>query len=381
MPYASWDSAVADEMSAERVRDLHLLAADIIGIESELDPALSCDAQLAQLRRRVEEFVNTAGTTAPERRAEAYELLAAIHRLQHSELEATLAHQLSTLEEIRDSIDEFSGLSPRELIDVVPVRICRDLSFGRAMISTISGAIWLPQHLHIAEDRGPESTEFERFVTGARIPLSSAPLETELIRRRTATRVPDPVSDKRTHKQIVSVSRCWSYIAAPITFRGRAIGILHADRPQNRGIITKDDLELMATFAECLSIIFESAFLQERMKQQLERATDTYARVVSMLDDAGGTPARVVQLPLQRPARPPQPARTGIALLTSREREVLAHLATGATNAQIARNLVVSEATIKSHLKQISKKLRTTSRAAAVAAYARMAQGPYGIAQ
>jgi DNA-binding CsgD family transcriptional regulator len=59
--------------------------------------------------------------------------------------------------------------------------------------------------------------------------------------------------------------------------------------------------------------------------------------------------------------------------LTSREREIMSHVATGATNGQIARCLVISEGTVKSHLKHIAKKLNTSSRAAAVATYAAIA--------
>ncbi|WP_281168898.1 helix-turn-helix domain-containing protein [Gordonia aichiensis] len=60
------------------------------------------------------------------------------------------------------------------------------------------------------------------------------------------------------------------------------------------------------------------------------------------------------------------------AFLTPREREVLAQMTTGATNAQIARALVISEETVKSHLKQISKKLGTSTRSAAVARFAQL---------
>lgn len=381
MPHASWIPAVDERSFDERMKDLFLLATELFGIEYESNLSLSYQAQLARLRAHVEELIDRADTT-PERRSEAYELLTTIHRLQHTDLDTALAHQLSSLSEIRDGIDDLSELAPRELVGAAPVRVCRDLSFGRALISTISGSVWLPQHLHIEEDRGPETRDFEEFVDGARIPLSEAPMETELIRRRTPTLVPDPLSDKRTHKRLVGVARSWGYVAAPITLRGKAVGMLHADRPQNRGLITLDDLELLATFAECLSIILESAILQDRMQRQVKRATDAYAQVVSMLDD-GDTELTWAPHPLgpaRTSPRHPQSPPPGSALLTSREREVLAHLATGATNAQIARNLVVSEATIKSHLKQISRKLGTSSRAAAVAAYVRMTQKPYGIA-
>lgn len=59
------------------------------------------------------------------------------------------------------------------------------------------------------------------------------------------------------------------------------------------------------------------------------------------------------------------PARS--AALTSREREVLALVAQGVPNRGIARELFVSEATVKTHLVHIYAKLGVADRAAAVA--------------
>ena len=57
---------------------------------------------------------------------------------------------------------------------------------------------------------------------------------------------------------------------------------------------------------------------------------------------------------------------------------IMSYVATGATNGQIARCLVISEGTVKSHLKHIAKKLNTSSRAAAVAVYAGIATAVTG---
>lgn len=56
------------------------------------------------------------------------------------------------------------------------------------------------------------------------------------------------------------------------------------------------------------------------------------------------------------------------ARLTRRERDVLALVARGLTNKGIAREMVISENTVKSHLKSIFEKLDVDSRAGAVAA-------------
>jgi DNA-binding NarL/FixJ family response regulator len=77
---------------------------------------------------------------------------------------------------------------------------------------------------------------------------------------------------------------------------------------------------------------------------------------------------RLIEEFVRRPTRDPTLA-TNLASLTVRERDVLAHLARGLANAEIAEVLGVGEATVKTHVANILLKLRLSSRAAA-AAYA-----------
>jgi DNA-binding CsgD family transcriptional regulator len=331
--------------------------------------------QLGNLRQRLEQRIALPSDPTDDWAATA-ELSISILRLECELLDHDLARQVRCLSKIRHALGDLRGLLPREMIHAAPVVLSRELAFARTMISSVRGSLWLPQHLHIAgEDADPQSQAFRKYVDGAQIQLADAPLETELVRKRCGVFAPSPMEDRRTFKEFVEVSGCFGYVAAPITVQGRAIGILHADRPEPHGIVTMDHLEQLEAFAECLSVAFESAVLEEKAAQQRIEVDNLCANVDELL----GRSARPVlwslpgAVPLQLHHAYHRGEEPAVPALTAREREIMSHVATGATNHQIARYLVISEGTVKSHLKHIAKKLNTSSRAAAVATYAGIA--------
>lgn len=74
------------------------------------------------------------------------------------------------------------------------------------------------------------------------------------------------------------------------------------------------------------------------------------------------------------PPRAPQPVRAGTppAALTTRETEVLRHLAQGQTLAEVGKALTLSVNTVKTHVKNVYARLDVSSRIAAVDAARRM---------
>jgi DNA-binding CsgD family transcriptional regulator len=127
-------------------------------------------------------------------------------------------------------------------------------------------------------------------------------------------------------------------------------------------------------------VAFESAVLEEKAAQQRVEVDNLCANVDGLLS---GTAQSALRLPSgatpgQRYDAYYRRGQPVVPSLTAREREIMSHVATGATNGQIARCLVISEGTVKSHLKHIAKKLNTSSRAAAVAVYAGIATADAG---
>jgi DNA-binding CsgD family transcriptional regulator len=344
----------------------------LTGVPRSIDRESSLDERLAVARERLHALLTD--TSLPmATRALACRQLYLVHGDQSRRLNEKVGRSIRTVTEICRGVDSLIGKSTTELIEAAPRSMCRDLPFERAMISSVHGSIWVPQKTFFADDDDPADLEFARYASRVHIRLADAPFETEILRNRTATMINSPESDRRTFKELIAVSRSSGYVAAPIIARGQAIGILHADRPAGRGTVTRVDLETLGSFADCLSLIFESAILAERLRVSTSSLEDEFADLTEELGKVAHSS--------YRPHRAADSAsaasaahQTGspAAFLTIREREVLSHLATGATNAQIARALVIADDTVKSHLKQISKKLGTSTRSAAVARFAQL---------
>jgi len=368
-------SIAEDPAAVARAEAAVAAAADHLKVPPpELTPAALAH-QLDSLRQRLEQRISLSSDPTADAATTA-EILITILRLQCELLDHDLARRVKSMSEIRQALGYLRGLPPRKMIHAAPEVLSRELDFARTLISIVRGSLWLPQHLHIEEERAdPHGRQFLEYIIDRHIQLADAPLETELVRKRCGAFAPSPMDDKRTFKKLVEVSGSFGYIAAPITVQGRAIGILHVDRPEPHGIVTMDHLEQLEAFAECLSVAFESAALEEKAAQQRVEVDNVCGNVDELLSQSARSVLWSLPgvVPLQLHDGYHRGEEPAVPALTAREREIMSHVATGATNHQIARCLVISEGTVKSHLKHIAKKLNTSSRAAAVATYAGIA--------
>jgi DNA-binding NarL/FixJ family response regulator len=102
--------------------------------------------------------------------------------------------------------------------------------------------------------------------------------------------------------------------------------------------------------------------LKDRPPEEFVAAVRVVASGEALL--APSVTRRLIAEFARRPEAPPDPE--GLDQLTDREREVLVLMAHGATNAEIARELVVAETTVKTHVGHVLRKLDLRDRAQAV---------------
>ena len=106
-----------------------------------------------------------------------------------------------------------------------------------------------------------------------------------MVRHGVPIYVANPQSNPRVHTQLVNYTDTEAYVAAPIFAWGAPIGLLHADRPAELGLVSEFDRGLLAAFAEGLGLAFERNVLLERLRAMQNAANDYLQDVNALADD------------------------------------------------------------------------------------------------
>lgn len=255
--------------------------------------------------------------------------------------------------------------------------LCRQCGFSRALLFRIHNVELVLESMHLEIGKDLEDTI--RAVATEHVPkLDHVLRETDMFRRREALLVADPQNDRRAFAPLIAATQTDAYVAAPILPSDTVIGFIHADRFGQETVVDGTDRDALAAFAEGFGFALERAALRERLRRQRTEVDRLTNATKAMLEEAYASGVSLSREPADAEVAE---YAAGVVmapdsrldfLLTRREVEVLGLMAEGATNATIANRLVISESTVKSHVKHVMRKLRVSNRAEAVSRYHRI---------
>ncbi|MGI9161751.1 MAG: LuxR C-terminal-related transcriptional regulator [Mycobacterium sp.] len=337
------------------------------------------ESTLTAARDRLVELTQSNNVTvlAPAL-ARLTELLTSLTELQIRVSQEKVRQTHKRYEAVRNALARLQGVkSIEQMLEKAPAALCR-CGFDRVIISSIEESTWTVQRVHIQAD--PDwADEIARAGLDHPMQIDHMLVESGMVRRRTPILVDDVQSNPLTNAAIRAASLSRSYVAAPIMADGRVIGMLHADCYSSRRHVDRDDLAILGMFAEGFSYAFGRVNLVERLhlaRNQIQRMARDVATAAEDLCTAQTTFGRRQDSGGDRPAPPVAAslaANTRIeSLLSRREIEVLSLMTQGKSNREIATHLVIAEGTVKTHVKNVLRKLKAANRAEAVFRFMRM---------
>jgi LuxR family transcriptional regulator, regulator of acetate metabolism len=278
---------------------------------------------------------------------------------------------------VRETLERLLQLGPvSELLERAPAEAATSLDFDRVLLSRVEDGSLMPESLYSRENPEDAASDLD-LLRGEPVSLDYPLVEGEVLRRRRPQLVRE--TDPPGRRAYAEVMRWRDYLTAPIVLDGRVIGFFHADRlPSGRPLDSSEE-EGLGTFALCFALVFERAVLRRRLRVQHQemrqvaswadaRTSELSDGAITLVPDGGTGEADATAR-----AAPSQAALRD--LLTRRELDVLELMVKGETNAAIARDLVVSQGTVKFHVKNILRKLHASNRAEATSRYLRLTLG------
>ncbi|HVV07941.1 LuxR C-terminal-related transcriptional regulator [Amycolatopsis sp.] len=288
--------------------------------------------------------------------------LARVSALRTAIRDSRLAAHTAAMSDLQRCLGRLrSASSLQDLAQRVPAEINR-LGYRRALFSSLTGPNWSARSAYAYAD--PQlSADLVRVGTAIPGQLGRELPETEVVRNRTPVLVEDAQHNPHVHHRLINLARTKDYVVAPLVGRGQVIGLLHADQHVDHDHVDEFDQRLLGLFAEGLGCVFERVVFHEQlaaMRERLREQADAVDDVLDGLPEAAEPPRR---------ADPLEQLEGPFAELTRRELDVLRHLVRGESNSQIAAELFVSPGTVKTHVKNVLRKLGVANRAEATARY------------
>jgi DNA-binding CsgD family transcriptional regulator len=159
-------------------------------------------------------------------------------------------------------------------------------------------------------------------------------------------------------------------VVGPIVVENEVIGLLHVEFGNHEP--GADERHMVLSFGQTLGRVHEQLTTREQFGGQRRAAEDLQRAAQRATSIDADIELSVDPLGIARESRGEAQVPTADrsrANLTARQRETLDLVLRGYTNAQIAERLIISEATVKTHVRAILHRVGAVNRAEAIARY------------
>ena len=303
----------------------------------------------------------------------AQRVLVDLLALEREIVEAEYVRRSDALERVADAVRRLGEIgSPQGILDRAAEELGVSSGLGRVVVSEVrEGSLYVRSVWSSSEEPDGAAAALFEGLRGSPIRLEYPLVEDEVARGQRTQIVKARGARSRGARRLTEVLGWDSYVVAALVVQGNTVGLAHADAGAGGGsggaarILDSLDVEVVSRYAEGVAGVFERAVLREMLQQHHHELRSAVEWMSGRLGQLSGDSGELTAVGLT-------PPDVGFAdALTARELEVFRLLARGQTNLEIARTLVVREGTIKYHVKNILRKLGATSRADAVARFAR----------
>ncbi|MBD0860358.1 GAF domain-containing protein [Gordonia sp. zg691] len=313
------------------------------------------------------------GGGEPGRMRAAAELLIELEVLRRRDTERRLANQRAQIAGLRAVLTGLAQVPPNRRPYAVTQRLCEDMGFRKAVYSPASVSGWSPTTIAYHPDLGRGFAQLSRAIEDLSLPRGAAPREEEVMRSGRAIAVDPADVYRETYRPLVELSRPRGYLVVPIVAAGRVTGVLHADHHDIE--LQESDLRSLENAATIYGMAEERDAIRTVIATRGAQAADAITALRAALHELERSRLNLADVlgsdsPHERSSVAGD-AQFPCAVLTDREHQIFDLVATGTTNADIAHSLIISESTVKSHVKRVYRKLGIGTRAEAAALHRR----------
>jgi len=337
-------------------------------------------SDLEEVTRLIESIESRLAAVAPDA---GWRAASEAHAAQLERLTRRYEARSAALQRVREALARLrETTSPGTILTRAPKELCTSSTLDRVLLSLVRDGSFVPHSACFRDDPAGAMAAVEALQADP--PSLEYPLiETDLLRRRRASIITDAALHPRVHRPMAEVMGWDSFVAAPVLVRDEVVGVIHADAGPSGRALDVLDADVLWTFATGLGDLYETASLRRTLRRQGSELREFLDWLSAWSSELAGAPIELTGDQGEPPDPPGEHEVVGSAtdvddrlvfegLLTRRELEVLRLIARGETNSGIAAALVISEGTVKFHVRNIFEKLRVGNRAEAVSRYHRL---------